>query len=45
MDVEINSMVGILSQHTYMSNYPVVHFQYVTISFVHYTSIKLRKGK
>ena len=43
MDVLVNSIVGILSQCImyYVSNHYLLHFKYITILFVNYTSIKL----
>ena len=44
-EVLINSKVGILSQFICISNHYIVHFKYITILFVHYTSIKLKENK
>lgn len=44
MDVLINSVEGTLSQCVGMSNYYIVHYKYLTILFVSYTSIKLEKN-
>ena len=41
--VLINLMVGLLSQFICMSNYHIVYFKYITISFVNYTSVRLEK--
>lgn len=42
----INLMVGILSQCMCMLNHHVVHFKYLTILFVNYTtSVRLQKSK
>lgn len=45
MNVLIKSMVRILSQWIYISYNYVIHFQWITILFVNYTSIKLKKDK
>lgn len=49
MDVFINSIGRILSRCIHMLNHHVVRFQYPTVLFVSYTSIRLktkqRKGK
>ena len=44
-DVLINSIGENLSQCLCTSNQHVVHFKYLKILFVIYTSIKLKKGK
>lgn len=44
-DVLISSKVGILSQVICISNHCIVHFKYIKILFVHYTSIKLKEKK
>ena len=41
----INSMEGILSQCVRISNCHVVNFKYLTILFVNYTSMKLKRKK
>jgi len=43
MDVLINSMGGVLSQCKHISNHHIVHFKYLLILFVSYTSVKLGK--
>ena len=43
LDVLINSMGRILSQCICVSNHHIVYFKYLTLSFVNYTSIKLKK--
>lgn len=45
MGVLITQMGEILSQGMYTSNHHNVHFKYLTIVFVNYTSIKLRGKK
>ena len=42
-DVLIHLMGRILSQSMRISNHRVVHFKYLTILFVSYTSIKMKK--
>lgn len=37
-------MMGTLSQCIHVSNPPVVNFKYLTILFVNYTTIKLKKS-
>lgn len=44
MAVLINSVVGIFSQRTYISNGHNVHFKHLTILYVNYTSIKRKKN-
>ena len=44
MDVLINLMGGILSQCIHISNHHIVHFKYLKILFVNYTSVKLGGG-
>ena len=39
----ITSMGEVLSQRIRIANHPVVHLKYLTILFVNYTSIKLKK--
>ena len=35
MDISINSVVGIISQYTCISNHLIVYFKYITLLFVH----------
>ena len=44
MDVLINSIVGNFSQYMHLSNNYIVHFKYITILFVNYTSGKLKSN-
>ena len=44
MDVLITLMVGIPSRCIHISNH-IEHFKYVTVLFVIYTSMKLKKEK
>ena len=43
MDISINSVVGIISQYTCISNHLIVYFKYITLLFVNYTSRKLKE--
>lgn len=43
MNVLIESMVGIPSQYIHVSNDHVIHFKYITILFVNYTSVKVKR--
>lgn len=45
MGVLVNQIVKILSQSLHISNYYTVYFKYLTILFVDYTSINLKKMK
>ena len=45
MDISINSVVGIISQYTCISNHLIVYFKYITLLFVNYTSRKLKEKK
>ena len=45
MNLLINSMGGILSQCIFTLNYHFVHFKYLTILFLNYFSIKLKRKK
>ena len=43
LSVSVNLIMVIISQHIQVSNHHVIHFEYIMILFVNYTSVKIKK--